>query len=873
MSDHSTPPAVASDLRRKAGAQAREDVLKTAGSFGTLSLEQQLRVIHELQVHGLELEQQNEELRGVQTRRDEARDRYLDLYDRATVGYVAIGEEGVILEANLTAEEMLGVARGVLVGQPMSDLVMPADWDTCSGKVERLFVDGLTEECEVRLRRRDGSHFWARINIRAGEGSGGARIGRAVVTDIDERRRAEEALQSSWQMIEGIVNSIPARIFWKDRDLVYLGCNLAFARDAGFAGPEEIIGKDDFQLAWREDAEAYRSDDRQVIESGRPKLLIEESQTTPEGKVIELLTSKSPLRDSEGGITGVLGTYVDVTERRHTENALKLFRELVDHVSDTVEVIDPETFSFIDGNTQAWSSLGYTREEFLTLKVWDIDPNPIVSAGMDWAESGAKSGSVVHESVHRRKDGSVFPVEVNVEFVQLDRPYVVSVARDISDRRQAAEALRESELRYRTFIDSSSDLVFLKDESFRYVISNERNNAFLGRSEAEVLGHTDFDLMSGEAAEGCRASDQEALELGVSVTREEALDPRSYQTVKFPVPLAGGGVGVGGFVRDITEHKQVESALRKSEALYRLVVESAHEGVVVVQDGRLIFANQVITEIMGYAAEELREIPFADLIHPDDRAKAVGRHLQRLAGEVPSPDHHAFRVVTRSGDAKWIEASAVVIAWKGRPATLNFLTDLSDRKRAEDILKESESRFRAVLETIPLLAVLLDTEGTITLCNEAALQRTGWTREEVVGRSIFEIFVPVEARRELMDEVFLPAVTSGESPPALVTEILTRSGERRLVGLSTTVIKGLDGEVVGVATIGEDITERTSREETMADQLAELQRWQDVMLGREDRIQELKREVNDLMSRAGEAPAYPSEDASPVVSRVEEAGP
>ena len=736
---------------RKAEARAQKDAARFEESFGKLPPEKQLRALHELRVRGLELELRYDELRGDQARRDGARERYLDLYDRAPVGYLAIDEGGVVLEANLTAEEMLGAARGVLIGQPMSDLVMPGDWDTCSGKVERLFVDGLTEDCEVRLRRRDGSHFWARINVRAGEGGDGARIGRAVVTDIDERRRAEQALQSSRQMIEGIVNSIPARIFWKDRDLVYLGCNLAFARDAGFAGPEEIIGKDDFQLAWRENAEAYRSDDRQVIESGRPRLLIEESLMTSEGTAIELLTNKSPLRDSEGGIIGVLGTYVDVTERRHTENALKLFRELVDHVSDTVEVIDPETFSFIDGNTRAWSSLGYTREEFLTLKVWDIDPNPIVSAGMDWADSGAKSGSVVHESVHRRKDGSVFPVEVNVEFVQLDRPYVVSVARDISDRRRAAEELRES------------------------------------------------------------------------------------------------------------------------EALYRLLVESAHEGVVVVQDGRLIFANQVTSEMGGYAAGELLGMPFADLIHPDDRAKAVGRHLQRLAGEVSSPDHHAFRVVTGSGDAKWIEASAVVIDWKGRPATLNFLTDLSDRKRSEDALEESERRFRAVLETMPLLAVLLDTEGTITLCNDSALEFTGWTRDEVVGRSIFEVFVPAEARRELTDEVFLPAIASGEPPPALVTEILTRSGERRLVGLSTTLMKGLDGAPVGVAIIGEDITERTRREEHLASQLEELQRWQDVMLGREDRIQELKREVNALRRRAGESPAYPSEEDPRGLSRGGEA--
>ena len=108
---------------------------------------------------------------------------------------------------------------------------------------------------------------------------------------------------------------MPARIFWKDKNLIYLGCNAPFARDAGFSDPEEVVGKDDYQMAWRDQAELYRSDDRQVIESGRSKLLIEEPQTTPDGKVITLLTSKVPLRRRNGEIFGVLGTYLDVTER------------------------------------------------------------------------------------------------------------------------------------------------------------------------------------------------------------------------------------------------------------------------------------------------------------------------------------------------------------------------------------------------------------------------------------------------------------------------------------------------------------------------------------------------------------------------------
>ena len=134
-----------------------------------------------------------------------------------------------------------------------------------------------------------------------------------------ELQQTNDALRASQQILEGIINAIPVRVFWKDRNLVYLGCNVIFARDAGFADPKDIIGKDDHQMAWRDQAERYRGDDRQVIESGCSKLLIEEPQTTPEGNTITLLSSKMPLLNSKGEISGLLGTYMDITERKRLE--------------------------------------------------------------------------------------------------------------------------------------------------------------------------------------------------------------------------------------------------------------------------------------------------------------------------------------------------------------------------------------------------------------------------------------------------------------------------------------------------------------------------------------------------------------------------
>ena len=131
--------------------------------------------------------------------------------------------------------------------------------------------------------------------------------------------QAEAALRSSQEVLDGILNAITVRVFWKDRDLHYLGCNMAFAKDAGRPSPLDLIGKSDYDMVWKDQAELYRADDRKVIESGQSRLLIEEPQTTPEGKTITLLTSKIPLRGKDGEVNGVLGTYMDITEKREAE--------------------------------------------------------------------------------------------------------------------------------------------------------------------------------------------------------------------------------------------------------------------------------------------------------------------------------------------------------------------------------------------------------------------------------------------------------------------------------------------------------------------------------------------------------------------------
>jgi PAS domain S-box-containing protein len=138
------------------------------------------------------------------------------------------------------------------------------------------------------------------------------------------------------EILRAVLDAVPVRVFWKDRDLKYLGCNVPFARDAGFENPEDLVGRDDYAMGWREQADLYRADDLLVIDSGEPRLLVEEPQTTPSGERIDLLTSKLPLRDARDEVIGVLGTYYDITARKRAERALRQNEELLRGLFDTM---------------------------------------------------------------------------------------------------------------------------------------------------------------------------------------------------------------------------------------------------------------------------------------------------------------------------------------------------------------------------------------------------------------------------------------------------------------------------------------------------------------------------------------------------------
>jgi PAS domain S-box-containing protein len=334
-----------------------------------------------------------------------------------------------------------------MVGKTVGELSPFKDLVSNQAMLERLQKHGYVRYHDLPLETQAGRKVDVEFVSNLYQ-VGDQKVIQCNIREITDRKRAEEALRVSQQMVGEIINVMPVSVFWKDKNLVYLGCNLTFAKDAGFADPKDIIGKDDRQMVWREQAEAFRSDDREVIMSGKSKLLIEESKTTPEGKTITVLASKIPLCDAKGEIIGMIGTYLDITARKRVQESQTRLAMAVEQATETVVITDTEGKIFY-ANPAFEKTSGYTRAEVL-----GQNPRILKSGKQDddfyvrmW-ESLRRGETWSGHFINRRKDGTLYEEEATISPVRDTTGKVVNyvaVKRDVTKEVQLESQLRQSQ--------------------------------------------------------------------------------------------------------------------------------------------------------------------------------------------------------------------------------------------------------------------------------------------------------------------------------------------------------------------------------------------------------------------------------------------
>ena len=356
----------------------------------------------------------------------------IDLIDAQTLRFV---------EVNEAACRMLGYRREELIGRPWSAIQVSLDETALQAAAARVVRDG-EASFEGQYRCQDGHVIDVFVSTRAIRLRG--RTGLVGVwRDIGKSKAAEEALKESRNLLQTIVDTAPMRVFWKDQNLRYLGCNPAFARDAGKTHPDEILGQDDFQLTWAAQAERYRADDLAVMTSGTARLSFDEPQTTPDGQTLWLRTSKVPLRNARDQTVGVLGVYEDITDRKLAEVALRereqYQRALLDNFPFMVWLKDEQ--SRLLAVNQAFAQVfGWPNADSLIGKT-DLDIAPADLAERYRADDRAvlESGrsKQVEELIER--DGRRIWFETYKSPVSIEGRVIgtVGFGRDITERKQA----------------------------------------------------------------------------------------------------------------------------------------------------------------------------------------------------------------------------------------------------------------------------------------------------------------------------------------------------------------------------------------------------------------------------------------------------
>lgn len=247
------------------------------------------------------------------------------LLDTTTEAFFLHDKEGTFLNVNQQACNALGYTREELLKLKVSDIEIGPDPETLNQICEEL-----EREKKVRIEgihcRKDATTFPVEVSIGL-INIENKDLFTILARDISEQKNIENKLTTTIQLLQAVLDTIPSRVFWKDTNNNYLGCNQSFAEDANEKSSEDLIGKNDFDLPWKEQAPQYRKDDTEVMQSGKSRLKFEEPQTTPEGKLIWLETSKIPLKGTDGEVYGVLGTYQDITEQKKFESELIKARE------------------------------------------------------------------------------------------------------------------------------------------------------------------------------------------------------------------------------------------------------------------------------------------------------------------------------------------------------------------------------------------------------------------------------------------------------------------------------------------------------------------------------------------------------------------
>ncbi|MHB8905536.1 MAG: PAS domain S-box protein [Melioribacteraceae bacterium] len=680
---------------------------------------------------------------------------------------------------------------------------------------------------ETDERRFDGTQMWAEGDYICLYDANRCITGQfGVQKDITERKRAEEALQENEERLRTIIETEPECVKIVDRDGQLLEMNAAGLAMLEAESLSEVQQRTLLNFILPEYRASFGAMHKRVMSGENGVLEFEVMGLRGTRRWLE--THAAPMRDATGEVVKLLGVTRDITERKLTEEALRdsenRYRSVIEHASEGIIIYDMATRRVLDSNPAYQKLLGYTAAEMRELTIYDIViPNYL---GVDFMIDRIKTEKDVWigERQHRRKDGSKVDVEASSSLNIYRGKEVFSViVRDITERKRAEEALRESEERFRNLVENINEVFYIADGQGKIFYCSPSITTATGYSLKEIIGKSFLRLIAPIDRRIVSDHYLDQSTKGVSDTtlvfRVRCKDGKiiwAEQITRIVYDTFGNVVEYRNVARDITERKRAEETLQRSERSYRGLVESASDIIyTLVEDGTITSLNLAFEKITGWLRDEWIGKLFMSIIHPEDLPLAIEKFQQSMHGEIPS--RYELRCLSKAGGYLIGEFTSMPQIEKGKVG--GIVRDITERKRAEQEIISQKNRFAQLFENSPIAIALLDDQDKIIHINESFSALFGYFLEEVKGQSLNDIIVPPELKEEA--ESYSDQTRAGNQ---INKENYRKKKDGTLVYVQIVGVPvNINDKTVGIYGMYVDMTQRKEAEEKMkiAKELAE----------------------------------------------------
>ncbi|WP_226480491.1 PAS domain S-box protein [Natrinema amylolyticum] len=774
-----------------------------------------------------------------ETTESEALQRYRTLVDVVDDGIYQLDSDGQFVAVNDCVLEITGYERDTLLGEHISIVLNEADSERIEAEIStRLTTDDREQETfELTARTASGETIPCELRFSLLTDDGEFRGTVGIVRDISERKRAEaiverrkleRELRERERQLSTLIDNVPGMVYRCKNER---GWPMEFISEAC----ERITGYDPAALErgdveWGVDV-MVQADRQPVWESIQREMA--DDDTFSETYRVETADGEQRwVRDygrgvfEDGELVEIEGIIEDVTERKRRERELELFRLLLDHSTDSVLVVDPDTGRYLDVNETACHRRGYSREELLELSVPDLQTElPDRDAWQSFVDDLRAEGPITFEGRHRRKDGTTYPVEINASYVELEDEYVLAISRDVTERRARERELERKERRYEAVFEDPNILVGLLEPDGTVIDINGTAMEYVDADLEAVTGEPFWETPWWGESDGVRDDVREWIERaarGEYVGFETDLvgpDGQQYSISGYFRPVTNDDGEVVSIIvsdRDVTERRERERELQR----YERIIETIDDGVYVLDgDSRFRTVNEAFADMLGRDRAALVG-EHASTVFPEskvDRAERLQREM--IAGEtdIAELDEHV-----RAADGEIpVVTRFTLFETDDEVGRVGVVRDVTERIERERELERNKEQLETLFEVLPVGVVVAEADGEIVSANDTAHDIWGgdvFDADSIDEYEQYSLRWADSGERADPEEMTLARVLRGEEVTEPdIFEIDAFDDERRIIEAEGMPIRDEAGEVTrGVITLS-DVTERRRAQRRLAE--------------------------------------------------------